>query len=791
MFPRHTLVYLLFFVITGVLGSAGMLGLRTTHSAPSADEESIPTEALTALRDGRYLRASLILREYLTSRVDTTESAILLAAQAEAGWGDWERVRELLEGRSWLDRVASGYGWNLLGRSQVELGEWNQGSASLGRYLAMAAESAAGVEQSIAQVRRARALAAQGQATAAMEAFDRAAETLPQIEDWIHVFAASTLAATGDTAAVRQRLARVDADLAREWAWRTEVRARRAAGDAAGGLAAAERAAERLTSESRRAAAWTLAGQIRQERRDVNGARAAFIRAMNTAQASPAAIDAARALSAMGGISAEDQLLIGRVYLRHGNISRGVAGLQAFLAAGRGTAADRERVMYDIASAHFRAGQYRDAEKALLAVAATVSDRGVASDAAYDAARAQYRDGRPDLARESLYRIIRDFPDQPAAARAAYLTADLDHDFNDLRRATEFYRTAIRIAPASNEAAMARMRLGGIAFASGRSADALREFEEYRQSHPTGRHYQQATYWAGRALAELDRTADARARLLEAGRLDPFSYYGGLAADELGENSWKNRLEHAPPVNDRFHAQVEGALARVDLLRRIGWDDAASFEMERVRRHFARFDGALYTLAEAFNERGFTSAGVALGREIYRREGAWNVRLLRIVYPFPFRSIIMAEANDRNVDPFLVAALIRQESMFNPGARSPAGAVGLMQVMPNTGRALARSLRISRFNPDMMTQPELNILLGTTYLAEQLRSYDNRLDVVLAAYNAGPGRVTRWRRFPEFSDRALFAERIPFDETRDYVRIVQNNRRIYTALYGSPAVPSR
>src|SRR5690606_28303815 len=109
--------------------------------------------------------------------------------------------------------------------------------------------------------------------------------------------------------------------------------------------------------------------------------------------------------------------------------------------------------------------------------------------------------------------------------------------------------------------------------------------------------------------------------------------------------------------------------------------------------------------------------------------------------------------------------------------------IGLMQVMPTTGRSLARTLGIRRFNADMLAQPELNIVFGMRYLADQLRTYGNRLDAVLAAYNAGPTRVERWKQFPEFDDTLLFAERIPFVETRDYVRIVQNNRRIYAALY--------
>jgi soluble lytic murein transglycosylase len=788
MLSRHAFIYALFLAVAA---SLAVLGTSTrTHSESVAELADVPPEALKALQEGRYLRASLILREYLASRPDTAEAAILLAAQAEAGWGDWARVRQLLEGRSWLDRVAAGRGWDLLARSQLELGEWRASSSSFERFLTMAEGETHRREQGVAQVRRARALVEQRRFAAAVLVYDTAATLLPVSGDWIQVFAAAAAAGAGDTAAVRSRLADVDRDLAEDWGWRTEVRARRAAGDLTGAAAAATRAADRLDTDARRAAAWTQVGEIRRQQGDLHGARVAFIRAMNAAQGSPAAMDAARAMSAMPGLSPADRLLVGRVYLRHGNVARGVEGLRAYLDADGGTPLLRERVMYEIAYAQFRAGDNAAAERSLLDLAA-VQDRSVAGDALYAAARAQYRSGRPAVARETLLRVIRDFPDQPAAARAAYLSADLEHDLLQLESAAGLYRRTIEIAPTSAEAALARMRLAGIAMSGNRYEDALRELEEYRGTHTSGRNYQQATFWAGQALRRLGREAEARQRLSEAARIDPFSYYGGVAAEALGEDFWIARLEHEPPTSDRFDSRVHAALARVDLLREIGWTDAAAFEMERVRTHFARFDGALYALAEALNERGFTSAGVSLGREIQRREGAWNMRLLRIVYPFPYRNIIMAEARERNIDPFLAAALIRQESMFNPTARSPVGALGLMQVMPATGQALARRLGVPRFAPNQLAQPELNVLFGTTYLAEQLRTYGDRVDLVLAAYNAGPGRVGRWSQFPEYRDRLLFAERIPFDETRDYVRIVQNNRRIYAAIYGaSPVSPT-
>jgi len=112
-----------------------------------------------------------------------------------------------------------------------------------------------------------------------------------------------------------------------------------------------------------------------------------------------------------------------------------------------------------------------------------------------------------------------------------------------------------------------------------------------------------------------------------------------------------------------------------------------------------------------------------------------------------------------------------------------------MQVMPATGRSLGRELGLADFDDDMLKHAELNAHLGTRYLAEQLEAFDGRLPVVLAAYNAGPHRINRWSQFPEFVDDEQFAERIPFAETRDYVKIVQNNASIYRELYGDAIQP--
>jgi soluble lytic murein transglycosylase len=328
------------------------------------------------------------------------------------------------------------------------------------------------------------------------------------------------------------------------------------------------------------------------------------------------------------------------------------------------------------------------------------------------------------------------------------------------------------------------MRLGTLSFLEGRYAHAAEQFDAYRADFPAGRDAQQANYWAGLSHRELGHDSIARQRFTEARRLDPFSYYGLRAADQLEHDIWNTPLTAPPPHAPEQAKEVERALDRVDLLREVEWEEAATYEMDRAKRHLAQSTGALYALAEALHERRLTQTAINIGREIQRSERTWNMRLLRLIYPFPYESIISAEARKRGVDPFLAAALIRQESMFNPRAVSSAGAIGLMQVMPRTGRVLATRLGIRRFRTDMLKRPEVNVPIGMAHLANALRDYEGRLPVVLAAYNAGSGRITRWREFPEFGNDDLFMERIPFAETRDYVKIVQQNARIYAALYG-------
>jgi len=165
-------------------------------------------------------------------------------------------------------------------------------------------------------------------------------------------------------------------------------------------------------------------------------------------------------------------------------------------------------------------------------------------------------------------------------------------------------------------------------------------------------------------------------------------------------------------------------------------------------------------------------AGDSLPREVWQ-----------VMFPLRYDDKLVAAAREDGLDPALVAALILQESSYDPAALSRAGARGLMQVMPATGRTIARAKGV-RFRRTALHDPETSIDFGTHYLRQMSARYDGDVEKVLAAYNAGPHRVDAWTaaRGPQTAEE--FIESIPFTETRGYVMIVLANREQYRRLYG-------
>jgi soluble lytic murein transglycosylase len=195
----------------------------------------------------------------------------------------------------------------------------------------------------------------------------------------------------------------------------------------------------------------------------------------------------------------------------------------------------------------------------------------------------------------------------------------------------------------------------------------------------------------------------------------------------------------------------------------------------------------LVALAFAFRDAGANRLSILSAEEVVRLWGRGGMRaapmaLQRLAYPFPFAELIRAEAGKWGLDPRLLAAVIRQESHFETGVASSAGAQGLMQVMPGTAKSIASQLGWQDFQAEQAYWPYVNVAFGAFYVQQWLKHFDNSLFMALAAYNGGPGNAAVWRKWAPDDDDLLVAL-IDIGETRVYVQTVWTQYEEYKRLY--------
>jgi soluble lytic murein transglycosylase len=285
-------------------------------------------------------------------------------------------------------------------------------------------------------------------------------------------------------------------------------------------------------------------------------------------------------------------------------------------------------------------------------------------------------------------------------------------------------------------------------------------------------------YWNARALAAAGQAEEARTAFRSiAGR---FHFYGKLAAEELGEPIVIPPAA-PPPAPDAVaqHASNDG-LARALKLIELGLRVEGSREWGWQLRN--RSDAELLAIAE------FARGRNALDRMIATSERTRELFNFDQRFPAPHRADLERHARAAGVDETWVYGLIRQESRFLADARSSVGAQGLMQLMPTTARYVARRVGMTDYHAGRITELGVNLRLGTSYLKFVLDDLDGHPVLASAAYNAGPSRPRAWRAaLPRPVEGAVFAETIPFNETRDYVKKVMSNTVYYAAMFENRA----
>ncbi|HUA20814.1 MAG TPA: transglycosylase SLT domain-containing protein [Bryobacteraceae bacterium] len=334
-------------------------------------------------------------------------------------------------------------------------------------------------------------------------------------------------------------------------------------------------------------------------------------------------------------------------------------------------------------------------------------------------------------------------------------------------------------------------------------AGAVALLQEHLTRYPGSDHVTTALYFLGRTAESRSDWASARAYYDELNNGYPNYYYAVLARERLETPS----IAGASPSPDvlRFLASVQfpnrrvpenfvanavtkQRIERAHLLARAGLDDLAVAEL----RFGAKTDGQpqimAVELAELADQRDAPDQAIRYIKHyapgyLSLSLDAAPEKFWRLAFPLPYRKTLEEYCRQRSVDPYLMAALIRQESEFNPKAVSRANARGLAQVMPATGRQLSRKLKM-RYRTSMLFTPTVNLKLGTYYLSTLADQLMGQWEAVLASYNAGKSHVTAWLAMSNFREPAEFVESIPFNETRLYVESVLRNADVYRKLYG-------
>jgi soluble lytic murein transglycosylase len=403
----------------------------------------------------------------------------------------------------------------------------------------------------------------------------------------------------------------------------------------------------------------------------------------------------------------------------------------------------------------------------------------------------------------TVRRIVAEFPDQSWAEEALNNLASHDIIRNDDEAADRTFREMYEKYPLGHYAERAAWKIGWWAYKNGGYAETARVFETAAMHFPRSDYRPSWLYWSARAHGKLNEPAlaDARYTLLATDYLN--TYYGRLAAKHLNGRVPQRRLivdvaapepqngdgdgvAQPPTVPLPPNEHIVRALLGLQLY------DQAIDELHFAQKAFGDSPAIQATLGWIYNQRGDLRAGINAVKRAYPQYMAAGgeqlpADLLKVLFPINYWSLIRHYSDEHHVDPFMMAALVLQESNFTADIKSPANAYGLMQLLPSTGRQYAKSLHLTkRFSISMLTTAETNIRMGTAHFADLVRQFGGA-HYALASYNAGENRIARWIAERPGIDQDEWIDDIPFPETQNYVKRILGTAEDYRKLYGGDA----
>ncbi len=389
------------------------------------------------------------------------------------------------------------------------------------------------------------------------------------------------------------------------------------------------------------------------------------------------------------------------------------------------------------------------------------------------------------------------FPASRWTAEALFSAGNMALVTNDMPAAIQYYGDLASRFPDSSMAPGCHWHAAWLNYRLGDKKVAAQLFDEQIARYPTDTHLSAALYWRGVVYQEYEKNPAAAAayytKLTSAFR---HYYYAGLARQRLASlgavvpESLPQLTRIADPSvpeltdqipDDDIHVERARLLANAGLNQYIVPEIGASVDGDGWRA---------YAEAELYSSYGESWRALHILKQKVHSYFAVSIDTVprsywNLLFPRPYWPTLQREAEKQNLDPFLVASLIRQESEFNPAVVSYANAWGLMQLLPSVGREQAHKQHVHPFQTSYLLNPEVNLKLGTGYFRQLMDEFNSQPEYALAAYNAGDDRVKIWQANGPYASLPEFVESIPFTQTREYVEAILRNREIYQRLYGA------
>ncbi|MFZ5919106.1 MAG: tetratricopeptide repeat protein [Chloroflexota bacterium] len=490
----------------------------------------------------------------------------------------------------------------------------------------------------------------------------------------------------------------------------------------------------------------------------------------------------------------------------------------------------RDEARYYVGRAYHLSGNYALAIDEYDTVIAAYPDSPVAADAWLEKARSLAAQDQADMALETLEAFVQAHPENDLAPEALWRAAQIHQDAANWAGAAAVYRRLHADYSASERAAEALFDAGLCHYRLADYRAAADDWQTLVADYASSEWLSAARYWLSKAHAALGDDPQRDEWLTTAATSRAFlpDYYSLRAAHRaqaLAQNdvtpkeavAWPSSPPNLLLTTDQASARAAAEAwllkwadpaAEIDTLdgltdslasdpryRRavaflsIGLRQKAVAELEALR--LARWDDplAIYGLALAARDLEIYDVSIRCALRVVHLSPAKTIHdaphfLLRLIYPIYYADLVLAEAAESNLDPLLLFALMRQESLFSPDVASYAQAIGLMQIIPSTGEWIALRLRWQDFVAAHLTRPYLNIHFGAWFLAQALDTYQGNVFAALASYNAGMAAPARWLE-GNGGDPDLFVETIDFSQTLHYVQLIYQHHTLYRQIYQS------